>query len=288
MGAEGPVPSEHQEIAAARRDPRLSLGREAVVRDWWEAMNAAERTRRYYELGLLSIVRHDHPKDGDSTSAADMSAAARARRDIAQAELDNELAEMGAMVLVAMVSALDAMVEEMVPQARKALTEMQAHEMHDRVRRDMPALATTVTDEQLLEILKAAISGALDTRFPKRRLRPRLSGASRWESLLSYVGLQAPLSRPIPEVLDEALAEVVQLRHAIAHRASRVDAEALRYAPTLKYEENQLVRISREDYRRYSAALRTYGDEVTRRMLGPSVVPDLPLDQWRRNRAINS
>lgn len=278
--------AEHPKLMAARRDPRLSLGRDAVIRDWWEAMNAAERTRRFYEWGLISIVRSDFPEGGNDSRAVH---AAAARRAIAQAELDNELAEISAMALVAMVSALDAMVEELVPRAREALTDLQAHELRDTLRRDSPEIAPNATDEQLLEILKAAVAAALDSRFPmKKRLRPSLTGSVRWETLLTYVGLQARPERPIPDDLDTALAEIVQLRHVIAHRASRVDADALNWAPTLAYEADQLVRISRDDYRRYSAALRTYGDEVTRRLLGSSIVPDMPLERWRHNYIVNS
>lgn len=53
--------------------------------------------------------------------------------------------------------------------------------MRDRLRRDVAQLATRVTDEQLLEILEGTISHVLESRFPKRCLRPTLHGASRWE-----------------------------------------------------------------------------------------------------------
>jgi hypothetical protein len=181
------------------------------------------------------------------------------------------------------------MVEELVPRAREALTDLQAHELRDTLRRERPEIATNATDEQFLAVLKAGVAAALNSRFPmKQRLRPSKTASIRWESLLSYVGLQARPERPIPDDLDAALAEVIQLRHVIAHRASRVDTDALRWAPTLPYESDQLVRISRGDFRRYSAALRTYGDEVTRRLLGPSLVPDMPLEQWRHNYIVNS
>jgi hypothetical protein len=64
--------------------------------------------------------------------------------------------------------------------------------------------------------------------------------------------------------------------------------DALKWAPTLPYKPDDLVRISRDDYRRYSAALRTYGDKVTRRLLGPSMVPDMSLEHWRHNYIVNA
>jgi len=46
------------------------------------------------------------------------------------------------------------------------------------------------------------------------------------------------------------------------HGAGRVDLRAMRQAPTLPYRRGELVRVSRDDYRRYSSAIRCYASEI--------------------------
>ncbi len=63
--------------------------------------------------------------------------------------------------------------------------------------------------------------------------------------------------------------------------------KALEQAPSLagRYREGQLVRLTREDYRRYTAAIRCYGQDVAMRPMRswPNVTDDdLPdLTAWR-------
>ena len=42
----------------------------------------------------------------------------------------------------------------------------------------------------------------------------------------------------------------------------KVDARALKQAPSLRYQDGELVRVSDKDYRTYSAAVRCYAAEV--------------------------
>jgi hypothetical protein len=86
--------------------------------------------------------------------------------------------------------------------------------------------------------------------------------------------------------MDDALTEFSALRDVIVHRGGRIDAHALSAAPSLSLDEGELVRLRRADYLRYAAALRTYGMEIARRLLGPSVF-DLNLAAWRQNRIVN-
>jgi CubicO group peptidase (beta-lactamase class C family) len=99
--------------------------------------------------------------------------------------------------------------------------------------------------------------------------------------------LQAPPGRPIPTDLDEALTEVVALRHVLAHRAGRVDRRAVKQAPTLRYADGDLVRIPRDEYRRYSAALWTYGEEVIHRLM-KDLAPAPSLHSWLQNYTLNA
>ncbi len=135
---------------------------------------------------------------------------------------------------------------------------------------ERPEVAALV-DEQIppetFELIKQAMSTTVvSTALPKI---PRLSGsgASRYETVLAQEGLAAPADRPIPDDLNTALAELGALRDVLIHRAGRVDKKALDQAPSLHYTEGQLVRLSNNDFRVYSAAVRCYGAEIQYRPL---------------------
>jgi hypothetical protein len=107
------------------------------------------------------------------------------------------------------------------------------------------------------------------------------------------VGWGAPADRPIPEDLNAALSELGALRDVLVHRAGRVDEAALEQAPTLRYRAGEFARISRAEYRQYSAAIRCYALEISfRGMRGwPEVTgecngPDLA--RWRDYVRVNA
>lgn len=87
--------------------------------------------------------------------------------------------------------------------------------------------------------------------------------------------------------MNQALVEVVALRHVLAHRAGRVDTRALKQAPSLRYADGDLVRVSHTEYLRYSAALRTYGQETISRILGETAEVST-LRGWRANCILNA
>jgi hypothetical protein len=95
------------------------------------------------------------------------------------------------------------------------------------------------------------------------------------------------MPRPIPPDLDHALTEVVALHHVLAHRAGRVDSRALKQAPTLRYDDGDLVRIGCADYRSYSAALWTYSEEIVHRMM-KDLAPAPDLTHWAQNYTLNA
>jgi hypothetical protein len=297
MNASGDPPDSlaDREIAAARRDPRLTHGRDAVVADWWAAMGAAGRTRKLADWGLQELTesetheRHRLQAEGgvdendpQFTAAID---AARERAELAGAEKENQLVEHNAMTLISMVGALDAMVEELAPRARDMLIAHQAHVMMEQARQNEPE-AIARLDESALHAIEQATRDVLAERVESFDPYPRGTGAKRWEDVLSHVGLQAPPGRPIPADLDEALTEIVALRHVLAHRAGRVDRRALTQAPTLRYADGDLVRIARVEYRRYSAALWTYGEEVIHRLM-KDLTSAPALQNWPQNYTLN-
>jgi hypothetical protein len=116
--------------------------------------------------------------------------------------------------------------------------------------------------------------------------RVRGEGTARYEAVLATVGLSAPPDRPIPDDMEQALTEFSALRDVIVHRGGRADRKCLDATPTLNLPEGQLVRLGRADYLRYAAGLRTYGMEIARRLMGPSMF-DLDLAKWRMNYTVN-
>jgi hypothetical protein len=296
MNAAGDPPDSlaDREIAAARRDPRLTHGRDAVVADWWAAMGAAERTRKLADWGLHELTeseaheRHRLQAEGrmNAPQIAIALNAARERAKLARADKENQLVEHNAMTLISMVGALDALVEELAPRARGMLIAHQARVMMEQARRQKPGAAAKL-DKPVLKAIEQATRDLLADRLESFDPYPRGAGAKRWEDVLSQVGLQARPGRPIPGDLDEALIEVVALRHVLAHRAGRVDRRALKQAPTLRYADGDLVRITRAEYRRYSAALWTYGEEIIHRLL-KDLAPAPSLHDWLQNYTLNA
>lgn len=279
----------HPEIQRARRDPRIAHGRDAFIADWRSAMASAERVRRLADWGLHELrdseelerlrLQRTHL---DAQYEARALRAARERAALAAAEADNQMVELNAMTLVAMMSATDALVEELVPQAYDMLLEWRVHEMTDDATRQHPEVAR-LPDEQLGQMRRVLID-ALNERLGDIEGVPRGAGLKRWEQPLSKVGLAAPHHRQIPDAMEQALNEIIQLRHVIVHRAARVDARALKHASSLPYSDGELVRIDRAAYKRYSAALWTYGEEILHRMgFGPSA-----LEHWAMNYTINA
>ena len=249
------------EIEAARRDPRTDRPRGSVVQDFWSAIEEAERTRTFGIAGLHSLtealereeqrlgVQRDDP-DLDSGRRSKLQTAWE-RAEMAQAEITSQHPQLNAQALVSIVSALDALVEELAPAMRSVLAEVSAEDAMAYADQEVPDAAANIDDEAREAIRDRMI------KMVAQRLAgpeaPRGAGAERYESVLRAVGLGAPPDRPIPRDLDLALAEVNSLRDVPVHRAGRIDARALRKAPSLtaRYEEGELIRLNRDDWRMY-------------------------------------
>jgi hypothetical protein len=105
-------------------------------------------------------------------------------------------------------------------------------------------------------------------------------GVARYERRMRKVGLGA--RSPIPQGLDRALREIGLIRDLLLHRAGRMDKEALAKAPSLaeRYQDGDLIRLTDEDYRTYSAAIRWYGAEIIQRVYGRSEPDEPNPDLW--------
>jgi hypothetical protein len=153
----------------------------------------------------------------------------------------------------------------------------------DKAAEEHPDAAGRLGDEQFGEVRRVLIN-AIREKFGKVDGAPRGTGIKRWEKPLAKVGLAAPKGRPILDGMALALTEMIQLRHVIVHRAARVTAEALDKAPSLPHPHGDLVCIDRAGYKRYSAALWTYAEEILHRMGFDASA----LDYWAMNYTMNA
>lgn len=265
-----------KQIDAARRDPRLERGRGASVADYWDALEEAERVRMLDILGLhelqhaldreeqrLGVSRNDEDLD---PSVARRLQAYWERSEMARVEIANDHPHLNAQALVSFMSALDALVEEFVPSMRSILAMALADKTLRQAEAEHPDAAAQLTPE-LRERFRDAAQAVLEDQVLPKPKRLSGGGATRYETRLEAVQLQAPDDRPIPADLDQALNELGALRNVLVHRAGRVDKQALEQAPSLRYQEGDLVRVSRDDYRTYTAAVRCYGAEVVFRSM---------------------
>lgn len=175
-----PPPSDHPEVVAARRDPRLDHGPQAVLADWWAALEAAERTRRLADWGLHELkqslrreerkqgVRWGDPMDDGTRRSLE---AAWGRQQLAEAEEENQMAEMNAMALISIVGALDALVETLTPSARQLRLELEAHDFIEQMKKTLidehPGVANLAPETEAA--LRKALASELDPQLPQAR-----------------------------------------------------------------------------------------------------------------------
>lgn len=270
-----------RQLANARRDPRLDGGPEAMVVDWWAAVEAAERTRNLSRIAIHELVRaQGEPEVGPEAEAR------WERAELGRAEVANEFAELNAMTLVSLVSALDAMVQTLTPQAQEMTAAVASQQVLERLRENEAELHDAAGKELLSNASEALRELIVNAQVKPERIGG--VGAKRWEVTLAAARLNAPKERPLPEDLDEALTELLAIRHAIVHRGGRIDEKALRSAPSLTLEPGELVRIDGDAYRRYSAAILTYGEEIIFRVLRGVGAEPPSLSDWERNHTIGS
>ena len=168
-----------------------------------------------------------------------------------------------------------------MPQARDLLIEWRVREMMDRLAAaERPELVAPLDDEQIDQARRLLIDALREKLGDIDGVRGAGIGAER--SRLARSGSRHPSTGRSRTSMAEALGEIIQLRHVLVHRAGRVDARALKHAPSLPYAEGDLIRIDRAGYKRYSAALWTYGEECIRTWLRSA------LDHWATNYTINA
>lgn len=278
-----------KQIELARQDLRLERGHGAMVADFGVAIEEIERTRMMSILGLHELrktyerERADFDAEGGDQQREHEVQVSWQRAELAGAEIANDYPALNAQALVSMNSALDGLVEEFAPAVRDMPFEATLQQAEEEV----PAATDLLTPELREKMLKT-----IRTLFevPEELEKVRGRGASRYERRLKQVGLGAPDDRTIPADLDQALREFIVIRNVLVHRAGRLTEKALKQAPSLRqsYKDGDLVRLSSEDYRTYSAAMRCYGAEVIHRLWRKTSTPVAPeeevdLQNWRQD-----
>lgn len=275
-----------QQLANARSDPRLQRDEKAMVADWREGVEALERVRGFAIFSITEVHRSLEGHDAIPRGDDQLEHVLWQRRQLAAAEIASNFAELNAMTLVGLLGALDSLVESLAPAAREMLVAVTLSERLEELRRDQPEVVAAVAEETIEAVREAAIPVFL--KQLGKIAHARGGGAERWEEVLRHAHLQAPAERPIPTDMDLALVEIVALRHVLVHNAARVDDRALENAPSLPWGVGQLVRIDSDGYRRYSAAIRTFGDEVVWRVLSGVELPPPNLGRWDENYVIGT
>ena len=198
------------------------------------------------------------------------------RAELARAEEENGCPAINAQALIGLYSALDALIQQLPD----ALRDLPFLVRLDEAEKQAPEIEGRLTPELRKELIKQLQKLQ---EVPKLRQLEK-KGTARYERRLRGVGLG--FQRPIPDGLDQALREIGVIRDLLIHRAGRMDQEALDRASSLadSYQNGDLIRLSDEDYRTYSGAIRWYGAEVIHRVYGRSVLDagDDP-DNWRES-----
>lgn len=271
------------QIEQAETDPR---GRKEVGsrEAFYAATGEAENLRFLTQLGLMELSRR--PVHADS--AGDQYRQAKWEQSyMAQLMVDADFPYLNGMTLVSIYGAVDALIEGLVPSRAEAALAIRALAILEEMDLD---------DGQAQRLFKAAMASDQVSeelaRIVKNAGRVGSGGLSRYERHLREAGLVDFPDRPFPRELDAALKEIGALRDVLVHSGARVDAKAVAKAPTLPqrgYSEGSFVRIGREHYRLYSAALFTFAEEVLDRML-IQVGRDRPnrLANWRNNATLNA
>jgi hypothetical protein len=267
-----------EQLNAARHDPRLDRGHGGMVADFGDAVEEVERVRMMNVIGLNEIRRfYEREKaefdstGGDDQREGDIQVFWQ-RAELARAEEENDYPAINAQALIGLHSALDALIQQLPD----ALRDLPFQVRLDEAEKQVPEAGEHLTPELREELIKQMQNLQ---EVPKLRQLEK-KGVARYERRLRKVDLGS--QRPMPDGLDQALREIGVIRDLLIHRAGRMNQGALDKAPSLadSYGGGELVRLSDEDYRTYSGAIRWYGAEVIHRVYGRGDDDSDP-DNWR-------
>lgn len=275
-----------RQLNAARVDPRLGRDGTAILADYFDYVDEAERVRVFAIGGIESMIRDRF--DGDD----DVAQAAWERSEMAKADRASGHSFLNGVVLVGLFGNLDSLVERLGPSVRDYSATVLADRILRRLRNSEHAAAWLSLDEEARESIRNAAISTVSDQAPDF---PRLYGSApeRWERVLTSIGLSPRPGASIPSDMASTLQDFSALRDVLVHRAGRVDKSALKKSPGLAtrhhYSPGDFVQIGRSEYRRYSAALRSVGAEVEARIYARSGVDTgFDLADWQSNHYVGS
>jgi hypothetical protein len=176
-----------------------------MVADFWDAIEEAERARSLALMGvheLAKTLERQEKELGVSREDADLPddvfrtlQALWERAESASIEITNGFSHFNAQALLSMNSALDSLVEELVPATRDAWVRTIVNEAFRDADEKSPDAAGAMTPELRERLMDVFRSQALD-RFPEL-VALSGKGIQRYERRLAQIGLAALPDRPI-------------------------------------------------------------------------------------------
>jgi hypothetical protein len=179
---------------------------------------------------------------------------ARKRSEFAQREIDTGFPVLHAQAVVASWGFIEAMVEDLVV---CLLMVEPGHLSHDSLRRIRIPLAeyeSLEPEERMRFLVK---------EFARQSSADLKQGVSGFEMLLDLVGLSGAIDAEI----RRDLFELSQVRNVVVHRSDVADRRFCDACPWLGLSPGDQVRVSHEDYLRYSSAVGEYFTVILERDL---------------------
>jgi hypothetical protein len=162
---------------------------------------------------------------------------------------DRDDAMRAGMYLTAILSALEACIEDITKAAIEADRTITEGREYERLR--LSATGLFSTDEEKIQALYQAIEESVGLK----------SGANRYEDILKFVQLDGA----VPGIVRDYLYNAQLIRNVWAHSAGTADAKFVKQAPHLRWAQGDLVKLTLEETRDYLSAVLLYGMIVTNR-----------------------
>ncbi|MEU1270887.1 hypothetical protein [Streptomyces sp. NPDC005799] len=173
---------------------------------------------------------------------------------LARTQIDSEFRLLHGHALMGTWGALESLIEDTVEAWMAFRPEVLLHQNFAKIRVPL-AEFLSLTDEQRVRLLVSEVQRDL-----KLDLR---SGVTKFEKLLSSVGLGGPVD---PRVRD-ALFEAQCIRNVLAHRAGIADQRFIDACPSYGLSIGDRLAIDKGTYRRLNFSFYVYGNIVINRIL---------------------
>jgi hypothetical protein len=185
---------------------------------------------------------------------------------------DRDEAMRGGMYLMAILSALEACVEDITKAAIEADRTITEGREFERLK--LSATGTFATDNEKIQALYQAIEESVGLK----------SGANRYEDILKFVHLDGA----VPDIIRNHLYNAQMIRNVWAHSAGSADATFVKQAPHLRWKQGDLVKLAQEETRDYLSAVLFYGVIISNRQREKFGLPPTELGQQGEATALSA